>query len=69
MNGDFNNAILTSPDASLPTIAFYPLRTGPFTSDGSKLKNEYVWQLGPTAPQDWELDLTFRAQKSRASAD
>jgi phenylacetate-CoA ligase len=69
MNGDFNNAILTSPEASLPTIAFYPLRTGPFTSDGSKLKNEYVWQLGSSAPEDWELDLTFRAQKSLASAD
>jgi phenylacetate-CoA ligase len=68
MNGDFNNAILTSPDSSLPTIAFYPLRTGPFTSDGSKLKNEYVWQLGSSAPQDWELDLTFPAQKNRISA-
>ncbi|WP_251036700.1 phenylacetate--CoA ligase family protein [Arthrobacter sp. ISL-28] len=69
MNGDFNNAILTSPDTSLPTIAFYPLRTGPFRSDGAKLKNEYVWQLGPSAPQDWSLDLTFRARKNPAAAD
>ena len=69
MNGDFNNAILTSPDTSLPTVAFYPLRTGPFRSDGAKLKNEYVWQLGPSAPQDWSLDLTFRARKNPAAAD
>lgn len=68
-NGDFNNAILTSPDTSLPTVAFYPLRTGPFQSDGVKLKNEYVWQLGPTAPEDWGLDLTFQAQKNPAAAD
>jgi phenylacetate-CoA ligase len=68
MNGDFNNAILTSADTSLPTVAFYPLRTGPFKSDGAKLKNEYVWQLGPSAPQDWGLDLTFRAQKNPAAA-
>jgi phenylacetate-CoA ligase len=68
MNGDFNNAILTSAESSLPTIAFYGRRTGPFTSDGVKLKNEYVWQLGPSAPQDWTLDLTFRAQKNPAAA-
>jgi phenylacetate-CoA ligase len=64
MNGDFNNAILTSADSSLPTVAFYAVRTGPFRSDGAKLKNEYVWQLGPSAPQDWTLDLSFRAQKN-----
>ncbi|MBT2515619.1 CoF synthetase [Arthrobacter sp. ISL-30] len=69
MNGDFNNAILTSPDTSLPTIAFYPLHTGPFRCDGAKLKNEYVWQLGPSAPQDWSLDLTFQAPKNPAAAD
>lgn len=66
MNGDFNNAILTSPDTSLPTVAFYPLHTGPFRSDGAKLKNEYVWQLGPSAPQDWDLDLTYRVEKNPA---
>jgi len=68
-NGDFNNAILTSADASLPTVAFYPMRTGPFKSDGAKLKNEYVWQLGPSAPEDWSLDLTFQARKSPATTD
>jgi phenylacetate-CoA ligase len=66
LNGDFNNAILTSPDTSLPTVAFYPLHTGPFRSDGAKLKNEYVWQLGPSAPKDWNLDLTFQAKKNAA---
>ncbi len=57
-NGDFHNAIRTSPPQSRPTIAFYDFRTGPFQHDGAKLKNEYVWQLETTAPTAWDLDLS-----------
>ncbi|MCQ1999917.1 phenylacetate--CoA ligase family protein [Arthrobacter zhaoxinii] len=63
MNGDFNNAIRTAPDSTLPTVAFYPYRTGPFTDDGRKLKNEYVWQLDGDEVGDWELDFSYAAQQ------
>ncbi|GMA34094.1 hypothetical protein [Demequina litorisediminis] len=44
-NGDFSNAIRTSPEGTLPTVGVYPYRSGPFTDDGARLKNEYVWVL------------------------
>ncbi|MFD5599482.1 CoF synthetase [Leucobacter sp. NPDC058333] len=62
-NGDFHNAILTSADASLPTLAFYPFRTGPFKGDGAKLKNEYVANLSPTEAEAAQLDLGIVADK------
>jgi len=63
INGDFNNAILTSADVTLPTIAFYPWRSGPFAGDGAKLKNEYVWHLTAADVADAALDLSSRAAK------
>jgi phenylacetate-CoA ligase len=63
INGDFNNAILTSADATLPTIAFYAWRTGPFSGDGTKLKNEYVWHLSTTDARGAGLDLSTRASR------
>lgn len=67
INGDFNNAVLTSADHTLPTIAFYPFRTGPFSQDGEKLKNEYVWQLDAEAAAGWELDLSHVVAKQPVS--
>ncbi|MEK6345359.1 MAG: CoF synthetase, partial [Curtobacterium sp.] len=61
LNKDFSNAIRTAPPGTLPTVAFYPYRTGPFRDDGRKLKNEYVWQLGAGAVAEWELDLSWTA--------
>jgi phenylacetate-CoA ligase len=58
INGDFDNAIKTAPDGTLPTIAFYGHRTGPFRGDGAKLKNEYVWQLPAGQVARWGLDLS-----------
>lgn len=58
LNGDFRNAIRTAPSHTWPTIAFYPYRTGPFVSDGVKLKNEYVWQLTSGEWDAVELDLS-----------
>ncbi|WP_241983468.1 CoF synthetase [Cryobacterium tagatosivorans] len=63
INGDFNNAILTSADATLPTIAFYPWRSGPFAGDGAKLKNEYVWHLTAADIPGANLDLSSRSAK------
>jgi len=63
MNGDFNNAILTAPDGTLPTVAFYDYRTGPFVRDGAKLKNEYVWQLSAGELAEWEVDLAHAAER------
>lgn len=57
LNGDFRNAVCTAPPHTWPTIAFYPYRTGPFTSDGAKLKNEYVWQLTSGERAAIELNL------------
>jgi phenylacetate-CoA ligase len=68
-NRDFHNAILTSPDQALPTIAFYPFRTGPFSGDGAKLKNEYVWQLDASAAQAWDLDLGHVIAKAPPAHD
>ncbi|WP_223690482.1 CoF synthetase [Leifsonia poae] len=58
MNGDFHNAILTAPDGTLPTIAFYGFRAGPFEGDGAKLKNEYVWHLPAGGLANWNVDLS-----------
>ncbi|WP_307807485.1 CoF synthetase [Naasia sp. SYSU D00948] len=62
-NGDFHNAVLTAPEGTLPTVAFYGYRTGPFVRDGAKLKNEYVWQLGAGETARWNLDLTHVAPR------
>ncbi|MEO7016201.1 MAG: CoF synthetase, partial [Leifsonia sp.] len=63
MNGDFNNAILTAPEGTLPTVAFYGFRQGPFARDGAKLKNEYVWQLAAGELADWSVDLAHTAAR------
>ncbi len=63
INGDFDNAIKTAPDGTLPTIAFYGHRSGPFRGDGAKLKNEYVWQLPAEQVAQWELDLRHVAPR------
>lgn len=55
VNGDFSNAIRTSPDHTFPTLALYPFRTGPFEQDGAKLKNEYVWTLDGAEVESWGL--------------
>jgi len=57
LNGDLDHAILTAPASTLPTLAFYPYRTGPFAGDGAKLKNEYVWQLSAQDAAGAGLDL------------
>jgi phenylacetate-CoA ligase len=57
-NRDFHNAVLTAPDGTLPTIAFYGYRSGPFATDSGKLKNEYVWQLPESALAQWETDFS-----------
>lgn len=62
-NGDFHNAILTSDDAALPTLAFYRFREGPFHGDGAKLKNEYVAHLDAEATRAAALDLSISAEK------
>lgn len=62
-NGDFNNAVLTSDDTMLPTFAIYAFRSGPFTGDGTKLKNEYVAHLDAQQLQDAQLDLGIAAEK------
>jgi phenylacetate-CoA ligase len=63
LNRDFSNAVRTAPAGTLPTVAFYPYRTGPFRDDGRKLKNEYVWQLGASAVEDWDLDVSWTAPR------
>lgn len=62
-NGDFHNAILTSDDAMLPTLALYAFRTGPFEGDGAKLKNEYVAHLDADEARAAGLDLAIVAEK------
>lgn len=44
-NNDFKHACQTVDAEVLPSLSFYRFRTGPFTHDGKKLKNEYVWHL------------------------
>ncbi|MDN4476855.1 CoF synthetase [Demequina sp. SYSU T00192] len=66
-NGDFSNAIRTSPDGTLPTIAVYPYRTGPFANDGAKLKNEYVWMLDTGEHEAWGLRAGFTAPRHVAA--
>lgn len=61
LNRDFSNAIRTAPPGTLPTVAFYPYRTGPFRDDGRKLKNEYVWHLAADEVDEWELDRSWTA--------
>lgn len=57
LNGDFDHAILTAPEATLPSVEFYDYRTGPFAGDGAKLKNEYVWHLSALDAAAHELRL------------
>ncbi|GAB3616475.1 phenylacetate--CoA ligase family protein [Okibacterium endophyticum] len=57
VNGDFHNAVLTSAERMLPTIAFYRFRSGPFSGDGAKLKNEYVAHLDAASAAAASLDL------------
>ncbi len=63
-NGDFHNAILTSDDRMLPSLAFYDYRTGPFVDDGAKLKNVYVETLDAAEAAEAELDTSIVAQKT-----
>jgi len=60
LNTDFDHAILTAPERTWPTVAFYPYRTGPFAGDGAKLKNEYVWQLSAQDAAAHALDFGRR---------
>lgn len=62
-NGDFHNAILTSDEAMLPTLAFYGFRQGPFESDGAKLKNVYVAHLDAAEAAAEGLDLEIVAEQ------
>ncbi|GHH78207.1 CoF synthetase [Promicromonospora soli] len=57
-NADFHNGVLTAPDGTLPTIAFYGHHSGPFATDGGKLKNEYVWQLPAGDLARWDMDFS-----------
>lgn len=63
LNTDFDHAIITSSDKTLPSIAFYDFRTGPFSEDGKKLKNEYVWTLTYADKEHWHLREGQRAAK------
>jgi phenylacetate-CoA ligase len=63
LNGDFNNAVKTSDSAMLPTLWFYNFRTGPFSDDGQKLKNEYVAHLDANDIARAELNRSWRATK------
>lgn len=63
LNTDFDHAIITSADTMLPSIAFYDFRTGPFSEDGKKLKNEYVWNISAGEKEKWKLREGYRAIK------
>jgi len=63
LNRDFSNAVRTAPEGTLPTVAFYPHRTGPFAGDGAKLKNEYVWSLPADEVAQHHLDLGWTAPR------
>ena len=63
LNDDFDHAIVTSGDAMLPTISFYDFRTGPFSEDGKKLKNEYVWRISAAEKEKWHLKEKYHAIK------
>ncbi|WGW10860.1 CoF synthetase [Saxibacter everestensis] len=62
LNSDFDHAIVTSPTSALPSLACYSFRSGPFAEDGSKLKNEYVWQLAAGDDGRWALKTEHRAR-------
>ena len=64
-NGDFSNAIRTAPEGTLPSLAVYPFRTGPFAEDGKKLKNEYVWILEVGEIETWQLRAGFTPPRHR----
>lgn len=63
LNTDFDHAILTSSEKTMPSIAFYEYRKGPFSGDGKKLKNEYVWHLNADELEQWKLSTKNRAVK------
>lgn len=56
-NKDFHNACKTSAKDVWPTMEFYTYRSGPFTGDGAKLKNEYVWHLEVSQVAEAKLKL------------
>ncbi|MEQ3553596.1 hypothetical protein WIS52_24245 [Pseudonocardia nematodicida] len=62
-NGDLHNAIRTSAPGTEPTVGFYPFRTGVFTGDGARLKNEYVWHLDAVAARGSGVDPQFTAER------
>ncbi len=63
LNTDLDHAIITSADRVLPSIAFYDFHTGPFSEDGKKLKNEYVWTITLADKQRWHLKEKQRVAK------
>jgi phenylacetate-CoA ligase len=63
LNTDFDHAIVTAPDTTLPSIAFYEYRSGPFSKDGKKLKNEYVWHILVSELSQWHLKEKRRIVK------
>jgi phenylacetate-CoA ligase len=63
LNKDFDHAISTSAESMLPSLAFYEFRTGPFSGDGKKLKNEYVWNISASEKAKWGLDEKNRITK------
>jgi len=64
-NGDFSNAIRTSPAQAFPSLAVYPFRSGPFADDGRKLKNEYVWMLEAGQIDEWDIREGYRPPRHR----
>ncbi len=61
LNGDFDHAILTASEETMPSIAFYDYHDGPFAGDGKKLKNEYVWHLTSDEVKEWVINTVHRA--------
>lgn len=62
-NGDFHQAVRTSPPGTEPTVGFYPYRTGVFAGDGARLKNEYVWTLDAATAESAGIDAQVTADR------
>lgn len=62
-NGDFHNAVRTSPPGTEPTVGFYPYRTGVFAGDGARLKNVYVCTLDAAAAAAAGIDVQAVADR------
>lgn len=54
-NGDFNYVCTIAKDNTKPTIHFYAFGTGPFKSDKTKLKHEYVVHLTADQYKDYGM--------------